>query len=528
VASAWAEAQLLPIATRNSYFEDILLDSLIANIGETPLNSLADAEVFTDSKLNLWVKIAASAVVSGCNRRLATRVLLFCSKSSIEKDSKLGKLLKIADRSLTIKSPIITQGYNGQISHLVVTLPAYDDNDEPTLRAVSHLVTLACALHSTKPEHVALNIDKSYGEGKITISNSLSKLIDTLVSSAHHPQGLCLGEVYTYPTGFKANQVSLLAAMRLLNQKSEFVRRRKFAKDSGKAPVSYNALLETFNTMSGLRSDNSLAYTLNCVKAILSSSVKVHNRGFPGGWIHASRSINMVKSDFALVNLLGWVEKVPSQHKMLEVLFNTVDLPNETTGVKKATVINITQDKREFSHREFRTAVALSLPRIVISRRQPQLDLQLDPFSVKSLNICNNFCSDKRDLLVDRLNESYGFRVSLKNPKSKTQEIHYKMSRDRLLSESANIPLISADGSKFDSFGALPKALQKFFRDSFRYPNKKRAHDETSDSVDVSMEVDAGLATTKSSSSKKRKMTRGQVTESIRKSGRLAAQRKKT
>jgi hypothetical protein len=529
VTEEWIESKLLPTATRNAYFEDILLDSLLSKVGETQLKTIADAKIFTTTTLEKWVKIDIAATVSGAIDRLAMRVFIFNNTKRLEKDSKLGKLLKIADRSLTIKNPIVSQAYERTKSTLVLTFPEFDESDEATAKAVSHLIALACALHSTKPENVSILRDRTYGSGKVTISSTMNKLIDAFISSAHHPQGLYLGEVFNYPTGFKGNLVTLLAAMRLLNIKGEFVRKRKFAKDSGKSPVSFNSLQETFNTLSGLKTDNSMAYTVNCVKAILSSSVKAHNKGFPGGWINSSRSINLVKSDFALINLLGWTEKVPSHHKLVEVIFNTVDTPNEETGADKHKLVNITQDKRHFSHREFRTAVALTLPRIVFKNRKPEADVKLDPFSVRDLAICNNFCRDRRDLLVDRLNESYGFRVSLKNPKSKTREIHYKMSRDRLLAESANIPLINAEGEVFDTFSDLPKAIQKYLRDTFRYP-VKRGRDEASHAGDeASMEVDAeGANTVSQPPQKKKRVTRGQSAAATRKSGRLATQKSKT
>jgi hypothetical protein len=529
VAAEWRESKLLPMSTRNAYFEDILLDSILSVVGETSLNSYADAEKFVDSKLSLWVKIDLSAVAAGCLRKLALKAFLFNNTKSLERDSKLGKLLKIADKSLTLKNPIISQAYEKDTSKLVFCFPNFDEEDEPTLKCVSHIVALGCALHSTKPENVAITRDTAYGEGKLTISSSLSKLIDTFVSSAHHPQGLFLGEVQTTSAGFKGNLVAILAAMRLLNIKGEFIRKRKFPNGSGKSSTSYNTLQETFNLISGLKTDKSMAFALNSVKAILSSCVKTHNKGFPGGWINASRALNGVKTDFAVVNLLGWVEKVPSQHKLLEVLFNTVDSTEDSNKKVTSKLVNITQDKRNFSHREFRTAVALCLPRVFISNRAPEADLKLDPFSVKDLSICNNFCSEKRDILVDRLNESYGFKVSLKNPKSKTKEIHYRMSRDRLLAESANMPLITAEGTKFETFSDLPKPLQKYFRDNFRYPIKRKL-DETLDvDQDVPMEEGAVLEPTEESPplKRKKKYTRGKAATITREGGKAATLAKK-
>jgi hypothetical protein len=525
------EANLLPTAVRNVHFEDILLDALLREVGETKISSLQESEGFVSTTLSKWVEVSASAVATDVFGRLSRKVFLCQTSTNVTKDSKLGKLLKIADKSLNIKNPLITQSYNGNVSSLHIVVLDFDEDDESSLRVVSNIVLFACALHGTRPENVSLIKDGSYGKGKITMSSSLIKTVDALTSSAFHPHGLFVGDTYNFQSGFKSTAVGILTAMRLLNAKSEFIRRKNFPRESGKVPISFNVLQETFNTLTGLRSDQSMPFSISMIKAILASCIKQHNKGYPGGWIHATRTQNSVKSDFALTNLLGWVEKVPSEHKLLEVLFNTVDLPDDSNDIKKPTVINITKDKRNFTHREFRTAVALSLPRVVRSNPEQALkDLSLDPFSVKSLAICNTFCLDKRDRLVDQLNEAYAFRISLKNPKSKTKEIHYKNSRDRLLALSANIPLRLLNGKVVETFSALPKELQKTFRDKFRYPLKKRDREAASDEEpDADMTDVAQVATTDNPPPLKRqkKITRGQASAAARESGRLAQLKKK-
>jgi len=259
----------------------------------------------------------------------------------------------------------------------------------------------------------------------------------------------------------------------------------------------------------------------------LNSCIKKHNKGFPGGWIHAARKRNGVKSDSALLYTLGWVEKVPSNHKMLEVLFNTVDPKDETS--KEDRLVNITQDKRNFTHQEFRTAVALTLPRLDTAKPDNhELDMRVDPLEVRNLQICNNFCRDKRDNLVDSLNESYVLKVSLKNPKSKTKEKHYAIFRNRLLNNSSGVPLIDANGVIYNSFGKLPQKTQKFLRDKFRYPVKRRSEEEGQEEPASGMEVDeTAHHTTVRPTKRVRTMTKGAAKANIRKSGRLAALRDK-
>jgi hypothetical protein len=220
---------------------------------------------------------------------------------------------------------------------------------------------------------------------------------------------------------------------------------------------------------------------------------------------------------------LGWTEKVPSQHKFLETIFNTVDPVEGKHNQFK--LVNLTVDKRNFTHQEFRTAVALCLPRIDSSvSKEIETDLKLDPLSVKSLTIVNNFVKDKRDNLVDSLNECYALKVSLKNPKSKTKEIHYRISRDRMLNMTANMPLIDGKGKQYETFSKLPESTQKYFREKFRYPVKRQAETDDNQIIDDQM-IDTAVGDTAENSQapfKRRKMTKGQAREVTRKSGRLA------
>jgi len=356
----------------------------------------------------------------------------------------------------------------------------------------------------------------------LTIPNTYKKLLLELVASAESPTGIYAGDRHKFQSGFIGNLVDMLAGMRLLNHKQEFIRKRKFSQESGKAPTSYNMLQESFNTSAGLRNSGETSYVVKFIKACLSSCLRKHNKNFPGGWIYSSRASNNVKSDFALLNILGWTEKVPSQHKLLETIFNTVDpIDNKPKEFK---IINLTVDKRNFTHQEFRTAVALSLPRIDTSfPDKHEEDLKLDPLSVRSLTIVNNFIKDKRDLLVDQLNECYALKVSLKNPKSKTKEIHYKISRDRMLGLTANMPLRDGKGTEFESFSKLPEKTQKFFREKYRFPSKRKENNEVPQSnTGEDTEIPDAIIEAGESAQKKRKMTKGQAKDTIRKSGRLA------
>jgi hypothetical protein len=307
---------------------------------------------------------------------------IYLYSKSIDENKDLDKMLKSLKKTLTISTSLVEQFYEDDDSFLVLTLPEFDD-EEDTLKVIVLLIGLACKLHGTKHENIKLIKDKALGFGKLTISNSLRKLINDLTVSASNPSGLYPGERFKFQSGYSGNLVDMVASMRLLNLKSEFIRKRKFTKDSGKSPVAFNTLQDSFNNTSGLKSGSDQPYVSRFIKACLSSCIKNHNKSFPGGWIHSSRVNNGVKTDFALLNILGWTEKVPSQHKMLETIFNTVD---PTDDPKKFKIVNITADKRQFSHQEFRTAVALTLPRLDTSKPESHDSaIKLDSLSVKNL-----------------------------------------------------------------------------------------------------------------------------------------------
>jgi hypothetical protein len=500
------------------------MDIIISNGDLSNVNSLQDCKLLTTVALKEAVEITSAGVANGALDRVTRKIWLWHHTKSVEVDTNLDKMLKTLQKSLTITTSLVEQFYKDDISSLVITVPDYED-DEDTCKVLVSLIAFAGKIHGCRVENIKILKDFKLGSGKLSISGSNKKLMQDIQASAQNPSGLYAGERYKFQSGFQGNLVDMIAAMRLLNLKSEFIRRRKFAKDSGKTPVSFNTLQESFNTTSGLKSGSDQPYVTRFIKAALSSCIKSHNKNFPGGWIHSARVNNNVKSDFALLNILGWTEKVPSNHKMLEVIFNSVD-PIDDSEKPKLKIVNITGDKRNFTHQEFRTAVALTLPRLDTSSPQFNEDqMKLDPLSVKSLTICNNFVKDRRDVLVDSLNESYALRVSLKNPKSKTREVHYKISRERTLGLSANVPLIDSKGVRYTTFKDVPIRTQKFLREKFRYPVKRTSETETQQMEVEQTEQPAADSQPGVPSAKKQKLTRGQARATTRKSGRLASLR---
>jgi hypothetical protein len=529
VFEEWLEANLLPTAQRDAYFESVLTDILVSKTELSNVNSIQDCMLFVKSSLKGIVEISASGVASGAFDRLARRVWIYQVTKSIEVDTQLDKLLKGLQKNLKINNPLIEQVYVGKDSWLLLTLPDVDIEDEDTAKVLTLLVSMACSLHATDVNKVKFQKDSSYGTGTLTCSNTIKKLINDVVASAKNPIGIFPGEIKLFKSGFKGTIVDMLAAMRLLNINQEILRRTKFTKESQKTPVSFFELQESFNAMSFIK-DHGDSYVKKFIKATFSSCIKKHNKGFPSGWIHSVRSQNGVKSDITTLNTLGWTEMIPSNYKFNEVIYSTVDTVKQVTDGKETSIknmVNLTQDKRRFLHQEFRTAVALIMPQLNAEASQDtwEVDLKRDPLKVKSLKISKNFAGGKREQLVDSLNQSFSLKMSLNNPKSKTMLKHYEIARNRMLALSANIPLVDARGVEYESFSKVPAKLQKYLRDKYRYSSKRGAEDlpgETGEAMQVE-----GVRPTTGPPTKRVRMTRGAVKEAVRKSGRLAASKNK-
>jgi hypothetical protein len=116
--------------------------------------------------------------------------------------------------------------------------------------------------------------------------------------------------------------------------------------------------------------------------------------------------------------------------------------------------------------------------------------------------------------------------MSIKDPKSKTSEKHYEIARNRMLALSANLPLIDAKGVSYESFSKVPEKLQKYLRDKFRYSKKREADGQPEETGDA-MLVEGENPPTTSQPLKKKRMTKGEVKEATRKSGRLASSKGK-
>jgi len=293
-------------------------------------------------------------------------------------------------------------------------------------------------------------------------------------------------------------------------------------------------LQETFNTIFGLKTDKSKAYTIRLFKSILSSCVKPHNKGFPGGFIHSNRSRNSVKSDISVLTLLGWIPKIPIQQRLDDVLFNTVDDSyGEVNGVSKVigrSMQNIGKKQRNMSFQEFRTAVALTVRRISPTSGSFDTQMKKDCLSPWRPTVLENFTENDVMTSVNIAQQSYAFKIALENPKSKTTLVHYENSRNHLLASTSQMKIKDANGTEYSTFSDLPEPLQNYLRKRYRYPPKRTA---TEDQATMEVDIDHNTADPNASQSnqpppRKKRMSRHEAALSrrgaLRRSSRVRTQ----
>jgi hypothetical protein len=519
LSETWKEAYLLSTTQRDLFIESALVDYFLATEAIKTVNSLQDCRLFVEKTIKDLFEITDSGKITGVQNRLTVKTWVCWSTNKDDSEVSIRDLIKGIRSSLKFKSPVFDTYTKDGKKHILLEVPDVDLNDEDNVKILTSLITLGCYTHGVEADNFRLVKSKDHGTGKLVLSNSNKKLLDALVSSAKHPLGVYVGERFKFNERCECNLVEMLGLMRILNLKSEVVRRNK---SYTSLSITYNMVVERFNKIAQFKGDTVTSYTQKVLRAILSSCVKPNNKSFPGGWIHSTRRANKVKSDLALLLSIGWYPKVPSPSIISEVLFNTVD---PTDKPKEYKPVNIIKDRRQFTFPEFRTAVALTLPRIdtsIVDREEIQRQLDADCLKPVSAQVCRNFVEAKRDLLTDQLIKSYTFKVSEKDPKKKTKLVHYKQARETLLHASAGIPLVDAKGTHFNKFSDIPEFHQKMLREKYRYALKRAREAEGTktpgQNAGTTMEVD----NPETPARKKQKLTPGQAKDAVRRSGRLA------
>jgi len=472
------ESLVMSVGSRRPYMEDAILD-LLLSMDLSNVSSLMDLKNLCQDHLKKWLETDASFSFADLADRLAIKMTIWKQSSIVPDGSKLGKLIRSMKRTELSKELLVLYTRSSDIPTLSLSVPVISESDDESIKSLSHLIELACLTHSVKPENIRITGNSKFDK-KISMSSTFWKLVDNLKASAKSTTGDYPSANVTFSgSRYISTPVGLLASMRLLQTK-DFLLRRSQRKDN--VVLTYFQLQQRFNDILGIRAEDSKSFAVQMLKGILASCVKPHNVGFPGGWIHKKREVNKVKSDAGLIQLMGWTEKIVSPYKLQEVLFNTVDSTREEKDQSKVigrSMVNLSQKGRNMSFQEFRTAVCLTVPRLDLKDLKT-LDSQskVEPLDWKNQDVCERFSTNEFVSMTDSLNVAFAFKVNLKNPKSKTNLVHYENARGKLIGMTANKPITDQSGNKYDTFSDLPNPVQSFLRKKYRYPIKRPNKDD--------------------------------------------------
>jgi len=536
LVEAYHDTFVMASGVRDPYMEDVILDLLIAQKSNFQVSSYIDTKNFVQSQLKLWLEDSESYSKAGLNDRLSMKLSMYLNTKVVPKDTALGKLIR-ATKNLNQNSKILvlyTYNLEEKKGSLCVRVPSFLDTDTVTLKSLSLLLELCGLIHGVSGDQMRIIQDPDLGKEKVELPSSFIKLVNRLIASAKSSKGSFEGPlVHMDKSNYKAYPVGFLSSMRLLHAKDGLLRRTVF-KDSNLKPVTFFDLQQRFNESLGIKSEDSKSFPVQFLKASLASCVKNNNRGFPGGWIYSNRSSNGVKTDTGLVTILGWTEKVPSNHKLQEVIFNPVDdsfgLVEGKQKIIGRAMVNITSDGRTMSFQEFRTAVFLSCGRLDFSKPDFDEQLRVEPLNIKKSVVAENYAYPSAMKTVSLLNSAYALKVSLKNPKSKTSLVHYENKRNELLKSTTSEVLYDAKGTEYSKFSELPEKVQTFFRRKYRYPVKnKRDLPSPHSEEGMDLDVTGGNPTSKTghSSKKTKTLTKGQATNKRAALGRKAKEKKR-
>jgi len=505
--------------------EDVMLDLLLADEGVEIITSLQDCKKFVTTKLKEWIVTDNETVTNALSDKLSIKISAYKTSKTIPEGTELSKLIKSVKKLNVEKEMLVLYTNIEGTPELSVAIPDIASTDIESLKALTSLLELACLVHGVKIENLKVNKNPKI-EKKIAMSSSFWKTVDALKASAKSMSGDFKGpRVVFQGSKYTAYPPNVLASMRILQNKDHLIRKHVFRPGSGRSVVTFHDLQQKFNETLGIKSEDSALYAVRLLKGMLASCVKAYNKGFPGGWIYSNRLINKVKTDSGILSLLGWQEKIPSQHKLLDVIFNPIDRTyseKDANGQKEVIMrkmVNISQKGRNTSFQEFRTAVFLSAEKIDLENSDEfEKALKTEPLEFKDPSVADRYTTVRSSTMVDALNKAYAFKIDFVKPKSKTLIEHYDNARGQLLSLSANQKIIDRKGKEYSTFSELPKNAQEFFRKKYRYPVKQNKRSAESQSVhteqveviaSTSMEVDAPAPPQK----RRKAMSKGQAAE---------------
>jgi len=475
----WALTQ--PATIRDSILEDGILDLLLARSeGETPITDFSKAKEVTDQVLRSgWLNMTDAVVASGIVSRIAMKLHIVKKGCVVPEDHKLAKALRKVHLD-TKKEYVPVTVLSGSRDHKILTvrIPCIGEgpHKEGHENNLAVLLRFAAKSLNLSIDQIRIIPDKELGI-HCTMSAKLAVLIEQLSESTNSTEGYFNGEVHEFKSGFKGNLVHILTGIYLLKKFEDHVCRpvRVLQSDKEIKTTTSNELMEVFNASTSLKKDKAEVYSASLMRSIVSLITRGSNEVFPGRWIAATKEINKVKSNEAVLACLGWDLILPSQNKLKSVLLTDCFRRDDRFVVRP---INETNYPEGTPWAVTRTAVYFSLPFIDtlsnVGLEEQMRHKDLSPMTDSTLRYFK-----MRHRTTASLNKSYGVLSSLRGDKTKAKPQFYEALRNKMIAETANIEFQDKEGRIFSDFKSLPDNVKGYFKKHYLFkPRDKRPRDE--------------------------------------------------
>jgi len=304
-----------------------------------------------------------------------------------------------------------------------------------------------------------------------------------------------MGERTEFKTGFKANLVEMIAAIRLSRRYGGGLQKSPAPKGHATVQVTLDDLRSTLNTRAGLNEHGVDRFIQIFVKSVFNELTKPNWKFFPGKWIHSLKQTNNVKNNVGIVYKLGYEPKVANYAKVLQVVNTRVQpkagskpigrnkdgKPRFESKSYEMVALDDKKNPEGINHQEFRLCMFLMLPLIdPKDKRSPKDQLLRDPLTVKDKHVCD-FYSKNRDV-VDAVNLAYATKVSVGRKGSKATPLGFKSARGHSIRLSANREWMDASGNKYQKLADVPEHTRTYLMTSLRRKISKEDSDSEHDS----------------------------------------------
>jgi len=485
LAEIVSEVKDLPTTQQRAVIMDCLLDLSFESEDWQTVSTTQDAVLFVKKLISLNVNIEPADELRSFEKDLASKLDLAISAQSISSTERLVKALERAaiDNDDPTRQNMVVSG-----NRMFVRVPNFPDDNLGMVDNLGKLLRWATTVLQMKNPEIKILKDPSLGNS-IQLQAKVERMIDNTIAAMTLPPGET-GDRAEFKTGFKANLVELLAAVRLLRRYQPALQKGVAPKGKKITPISLEDLRNSINGRAGIKEHGINPFTSIFVKLVFSELTKPSFANFPGKWINSLKVSNGVKNNTGVIYKMGYELTVANPQKVLTVVKTDVrekEQKSKTSEPKKKKTekdessnikheVYIMDDKTApegCSHQEFRLGCMMLMPLIdPRDKKSPKDQLSTDPISVRDKTVLG-FYKKNRDV-VDALNLAYAIKSSLGKKDSKSTVLGYQSARGHAISLSANRVFMDASGKEYQKYHDIPDHVKGYLEKLlFRKMNSK-------------------------------------------------------